>query len=440
VNPLEAARDHYLARQREFARELGDEPGWLAARRSEARERFAEQGFPATALEDWRHTNLAPLARVPFERARPGAAVSREAIEELCSPLFACSLFVFVDGGFRPELSAGRALSGGVPVESLARLRAQQPERLAGLLGELVDAKRHPFAALNAAFLDDGAVLRVPEGSRDDRPVHVVFLSTGAHATHPRVLVDAAAGSRAALIVDHVSLGAQGGFSNAVCEVAAARGAEVSLVLLQRESAQSFHVSNLGVRQQRDSRVRVHTLSLGGALVRNDLGVLLADEGATCGLDGLFVAGGDALVDHHTLVDHAVPRCTSRELYKGILAGRARGVFRGRIVVRPDAQRTDAAQSNPNLLLSEGSEIDSQPQLEIYADDVKCSHGSSIGRLDADALFFLRSRGIDEPEARHMLTRAFAAEVLERLPVPALADALDEWLRARLPGAEAARS
>jgi Fe-S cluster assembly protein SufD len=244
--------------------------------------------------------------------------------------------------------------------------------------------------------------------------------------THPRVVVIAEAGSEITVVQDHVSVGAAAGFTNAVTEVHVGAGARVRFVLLQREDDAHLHVSNLQVRQDRDSLFSAHTLSLGGRLVRNDAGVLLADRGAECRLDGLFVGGGDAVIDNHTEVDHAHPRCDSHELYKGVLGGSARGVFRGRVIVRPDAQKTNATQSNRNLLLGAKAEIDTKPQLEIYADDVKCSHGSTIGRLDETALFYLRSRGIGEERARDLLTRAFALEVLERLPTPALREGLDD--------------
>jgi Fe-S cluster assembly protein SufD len=237
------------------------------------------------------------------------------------------------------------------------------------------------------------------------------------------------------VIVDHVDLAAARGFTNAVIEVRVEPGAELSLVLVQRESDAAFHVSNLAARVERDGSLAVHTVTLGGALVRNDASVLLADEGARCRLDGLFAGRGDQLLDHHTLIDHAMPHGTSRQLAKGILGGAARGVFRGRVIVRPGAVGTDAEQSNPNLLLSAGAEVDSKPQLEIHADDVKCRHGASIGRLDPDALFYLRARGLDEAAARNLLVRGFAAELLDALPVPALGPALSALLAERLGGA-----
>jgi Fe-S cluster assembly protein SufD len=249
------------------------------------------------------------------------------------------------------------------------------------------------------------------------------------------VLLVAGPESRSQVIVDHVDLAPARGFTNAVVEVRVERGAELALVLVQREAEATFHVSNLAARVERDARLSAHAVTLGGALVRNDTSVVLADEGASCRLDGLFAGQGEQLLDHHSLIDHAMPHGTSRQLTKGILGGSARGVFRGRVIVRPDAQKTDAEQSNPNLLLSAGAEVDSKPQLEIHADDVKCRHGASIGRLDEDALFYLRARGLDEAAARELLMRGFAAEVLDALPVPTLGTALSLLLAERLGGA-----
>ena len=434
MGALETARDHYVARQAAWAAERPAGPAWLARMRREAAARFAEAGLPHTRQEEWRYTSLLPLARVPFELATGSPKVSREVFERVSFPVYACSVFVFVDGVHRPELSAPRVFSGGVRALGLAELLASEPERVEAALGSLVDPKLHPFAALNTAFLDDGAVLLVPRGARLSQPIHIVFASSGAEpdrVRHPRVLVVAGPESQSQVIVDHVDLAPVRGFTNAVIEVLVERGAELGLILAQREADRTFHVSNLAARVERDARLSAHTVTLGGSLVRNDASVLLAEEGASCRLNGLFAGEGEQLLDHHTLIDHAMPHGESRQLYKGILGGSARGVFRGRVIVRPGAQRTDAEQSNPNLLLSAGAEVDSKPQLEIHADDVKCRHGSSIGRLDEDALFYLRARGLDEGEARDLLTRGFAAEVLDALPVQALGTALALLLATR---------
>ena len=413
MNPVE----HYVAR---FRAAPGDP---LAGLRRRALRAFAERGFPSTRDEEWRYTSLAALARTPFERPEP-AEVARQTVESLAIPVYACSVFVFVDGRLAPGLSTPALLAGQVAVRSLA---AGMPPAL----GSLVDPKQHPFAALNTAFFEDGAALVVPDGVAVERPMHVVFVGSRG-VQHPRVFVELGRQASATLIQDHVSLSDEAGFTNAVTEIRLGPGARLDFVQLQRETARRYHLSNLQVRQERDSLLRSHAISLGGALLRNDAAALLAGEGAECRLDGLFVGDAEQVIDHHTLVDHAVPHCTSRQLYKGVVSDRARGVFRGRVIVRPDAQKTDASQSNPNLVLSDAAEIDTRPQLEIYADDVKCSHGSSIGQVDADALFYLRSRGLDERRARDLLARGFAAEVTSRLAQGPLREVVDQLVLEKL--------
>jgi Fe-S cluster assembly protein SufD len=342
---------------------------------------------------------------------------------------------VFVDGRFEPALSA--ATAGGPEVTSLASLARERPEEALALLADAdtVDWKGHPFAALHDAFVEDGAVVRLPRGDRLGNPLHLVFVSTGGDAPrvqHPRVIIDAGEGSEAVILQDHVSIGEGARLTNSVTQVRLGANAKIDLVLLQRESDDTFHVSQCRSVQERDSRLACHTVSLGGALVRNDLAARLSGEGAECTLRGLYVGHGDQVIDNHTWVDHAVPHCRSDELYKGVLGGASRGVFRGRVIVRPGAQKTDAVQSNPNLLLSDRAEVDTKPQLEIYADDVKCSHGSTIGRIDPDALFYLRSRGIPEERARDLLTGGFAAEITDGLPAPALGERVRELLMVHL--------
>ncbi len=440
MKELELARDGWLERCEARAAELGSaEPEFLRDLRREATLRFAERGLPSSRLEEWKYTNVAAIARERFETAQPvRGAVSRADVERIAFPVFACSLFVFVNGRLAPELSTPVGDARKLRVESLARLRREAPGSLEGRLGALASLAEHPFAALATALLDDGAVVTIPDGVQAAEPIHLVFVSVTNGAPTlalPRVLIAAGRSSRASVLVDHVSLGSAPCFTNAVTEVACGPDAELHLVLLQREGEGSFHVANATARQERDSRFASHTLSLGGSLVRNDLAVELAAEGAECTLHGLFVGTDQQVLDNHTLVDHARPHGTSRELYKGILGGSARGVFRGRILVREGAQKTDARQSNANVLLADGAEIDTKPQLEIRADDVKCSHGSSIGALDPDALFYLRSRGIAEAEARDVLTRGFAAEILRALPVAALGECVAELLVERLRGA-----
>ena len=424
------------------------EPVWLERLRSEGRSTFETLGLPTSRMEDWRYTAAAfkqlgglelsgaSTSREPLDAAR---APDRGTLEELASPLFACSEFAFVDGTYAPALSTPASLSGDLPVRSIGELLASDPDALRGALGELAPIKLDAFAALNTARFDDGALIHLERGREVVRPIHLVFVTSdpATHPTWPRIAIRAEAGSRATVIADFVSAGSSPRFTNALLEVDLGANAELELVILQRECDESLHISRTYVRQARDSRLRSHTLTLGGRAVRNDLAVLLAGEGAEAVLGGLFTGIGAQHVDNHTFVDHAVPHCTSRELYKGVLADRSRGVFRGRVVVRPDAQKTSAEQTNANLLIGDRAEVDTKPQLEIHADDVRCSHGSTIGQLDQEALFYLRSRGISEEAARLILVQGFAAQVTEQLPTEALGERVREMFLERLARSEA---
>jgi Fe-S cluster assembly protein SufD len=412
------------------------EPRWLQTLRAEASASFETLGLPTSRLENWRYTAhaLQSLGELPLEPATStGPPPGLGELEKLASPLFACSEFAFVDGGFDEALSSPRGLSGNLPVRSLRRLLDEEAESTGSALGQLADVKTDAFAALNTAQFRDAALVHIPRGETIPQPLHLVFVSGRAGgATYPRVAIRAEAGSHATVIADFVSAGSGRRFTNAVLEVELEANAELDLVILQRECDDALHVSRSYVRQSRDSRLRSHTLTLAGRTVRNDLEIVLAEEGSEAVLNGLFLGLADQHVDNHTRVDHAVPHCTSSELYKGVLADRARGVFRGRVVVRPNAQKTSAEQSNPNLLIGDRAEIDTKPQLEIYADDVRCSHGATIGQLDHDALFYLRSRGIAEDPARLMLVQAFAAQITDALPDEALGERVREMFLERL--------
>jgi len=430
-------REHYAARYEAFAAARPtSEPTWLAARRKDAISAFSARGFPTTRDEEWRYTSVAALARTVFEPGGPAPkALRREHVEAAALPVYACSLFVFVNGRFAPELSAKPAVGAEVAVRSLAAALSEAPAMLEPLLARRAGVDDAPFVALNTAFLEDGAVVEVAPNAKLTAPVHVVHVSCpGGRETisQPRCLVLARAGSEATVIEDHVSLGEGGFFTNAVSELELEPGARLEYVKLQREAPAGHHVAAVQATLARDSRLDAMTLSLGSALTRTDFTARLLGPGAECSLDGLYVASDRQLVDNHTTIDHVAPHGTSRELYKGMLDGRSRGVFRGRVIVRKDAQKTDARQTNKNLLLSRDAEIDSKPQLEISADDVKCSHGSTIGQLEEDALFYLRARGIDEIDARRLLLRAFAAEVTRSIREEPLRNEIETLLLARL--------
>jgi Fe-S cluster assembly protein SufD len=403
------------------------DPEWLVEIRRDAMERLTEIGFPTMRQEEWKYTNVAPILKTAFVSA-PEAGPRR--VEE---PREGTQL-VFVNGHHAPDLSS--TPRDGVQVGSLRQLLATEPELARPHLAKIA-RDGNAFAAANAAFLEDGAFVRIPKGAAVPEPIHLVFLSEpvfGPTMSHLRNLIVSEPGSQASVVETYIGTAGELYFTNAVTEVALGDGAILDHYKLERESTSAYHVATMEVLQDRDSRLTSHSMTFGGALVRNDLNVRLAAEGADCTLNGLFVGSGNQHLDNHTLIDHAKPHGTSRELYKGIMDGKSRGVFHGKIIVRPDAQKTDAMQTNKNLLLSKEALVNSTPALEIFADDVKCRHGSTIGQLDAGALFYLRSRGIGEREARDLLVYAFASDVSSRIRIAPLRALVEEHLGLRLPG------
>jgi Fe-S cluster assembly protein SufD len=405
-------------------------PGWLHELRGRAIVRFAERGLPTTRDERWRHTSLAPFERTPFDpAASPRNGVDKDRIRQLCEGIDAAARLVFVNGVFAPDLSSTQAFA-----TSLAAALEARPGEVEPLLAR--EASEGPFVALNTAFFRDGAFVRIPEKAEIGAPIHLLFVTAASGGepptAHPRNLVLAGRGSRAALLEHYVDLGQGPSFTNAVTDVVAEEGASIERVKLLEEGEEAFHFARLRARAGRDARLGSHALLLGGGLVRDEVEALLDAEGIDCTVNGLYVVGGRRHVDNQTRIDHARPRCTSRELYKGILDGEGRGVFEGTILVRPDAQRTNAHQSNRNLLLSENALATTRPILEIRADDVRCKHGATIGQLEEAPLFYLRARGVGAEEARALLVYAFAEEVLAPLPVPAVRDRVERFLRRRL--------
>ena len=412
-------------------------PAWLRERRRQAVDRFVERGLPTAKDEAWRYTSLAPLedAHLQLLPDLVVDAVADEALAAFDPDGLPGIRLVFVDGRYSAKLSSSRPLPGGARAGSLAEALVTDSDTLRAELGGGAPEMDGAFPALNAAFWQDGAFLRVPAGVVLEEPIHLLFVatrSTAGASVHVRNLVVLERAAQASLIESYVSLvdGAQ--LTNTVTEVAAAEGAGLGHCRIQREATTAFHMGHTEFRQARDSRIRSCGIVFGGRLTRHDLRVRLGGEGASADLCGLAVLGGRQHLDTHTVVDHRSPHGTSRQLYKGVLDGRSRSVFDGRIIVRPGAQKTDAYQTNKNLLLSEGVEVDSKPQLEIFADDVKCSHGAADGQLAGDALFYLASRGLGEAAARMLLTLGFAREVLGHVePEPVRAE-LEALLMARL--------
>ncbi len=392
------------------------QPAWLRNLRERGFARFGEVGFPTTKDEDWRFTNISAISQTSFEIAGE-AKVLAEALRPFHIPGAACRL-VFVNGRFARELSELGSLPRGVQVSSLAQAIAEDGRGLESHLGRCLNIDRDAFSALNTAFVEDGAYIRLPRRAVVEAPISLVFVSVGSdhpQMTHVRNLVVAEDEAEAHIVEDYVSLGAGVFFSNVATELVAGENAAISHHLLEREDRQALNVSTLSTRQERSANVNSHSVLLGGALVRNNVHPVLAGEGGECLINGLFIATGTQHMDNYMLVEHASPHCSSRQFYNGILDGHAHGVFHGRIIVHKDAQKTDAKQTNRNLLLSDDAQIDTKPQLEIYADDVKCTHGATIGQVEENALFYLRSRGISEAESRRLLLLAFASECLERI-------------------------
>jgi Fe-S cluster assembly protein SufD len=413
------------------------EPGWLSERREEALARFLELGFPGPKEESWRFTPVAPIARRTF--ATPDGA-ARVGTADVLAATFGAELdaarWVFVDGRLSPELSDRGAAE--VEVLPFAEAEGRRGELLEEHLGRVVGADGNTFAALNGALFSEGVLVHIPAGTVAHRPVQLVFLSSGgsgrmATVSHPRTLIVCGRGSQARIIQAYAGGEDAVYFTNAVTEVVLGDGAVLDLQRLQRESLEAFHISTTAVRQGRDSRYSEHAVSTGAALARSDVDQRFDGPGGECVMNGLFVASDSQHTDTHTRIEHAAPHCGSRELYKGVVDGRARGVFHGTIVVKAGAVKTDALQVNKNLLLSREALVNSTPALEIFTDDVKCKHGSTTGQLDEAALFYLRSRGIDAEAARGLLVYAFAAEVLSKVEPEPLRRALVAQLAQRLP-------
>ncbi len=417
------------------------EPAWLEAARKSAIARFVELGFPTRSHEEWKYTNPAPIAKIAWTPAA-AASLSRAALGALGLPLAEGPHLVFVNGRLAAELSSVAGLDPVVTLASHAQLLTTNPAALEPHLERTEPFDDRAFAALARAFTTDGAFVRIPRDHDLERPIWLVFLSApGAapSASHPRFTVVAEASSRATIYEVHATIGAGSHLCNPLTEIRVGENAQVDHVKLQLEGDGAIHLGHGAVHVGRNARVSSTLISLGASTARHDIVALLDGPGAECVLDGLYVTRDGQHVDCRTTVDHRQPHGSSRELFKGVLSGKSRGIFNGRVIVRQGAQKTDAQQRNENLLLGVGAEVDSQPQLEIEADDVKCSHGSTIGQLEEDALFYLRSRGIGEAEAAAMLTRGFAAQITERVASAALRERIETLVLARLFEAEPRR-
>ena len=393
-------------------------PAWLPALRQQAFERFTTLGFPTTRNEDWHFTSVAPIAERPFKAIKPAATTltASDLAPWILDPSW--HRLVFVNGRFEPGLSQFSELPAEVEVATLSDALRESPEWLSAHLGKLAAFDAAAFTALNTAFMQDGVVIHVPKGETVELPLQILCLADvqaqGA-AFHPRLLVVAEAQSQISLIETFAAIGGAEYLVNAVAEVTVADGARVDHYKVQQESTDAYHVSTVQVTQGRDSIYHSFSFAAGAALSRANIYTKLLGTGSEARLNGLYVLDGTQHADHQTFVEHIAEACASRELYKGILDGSSHGVFNGKVYVDPEAQKTDGKQTNKALLLSEQARVDTKPQLEIFADDVKCTHGATVGRLDELPLFYLKSRGIGAENAKALLTYAFAAEVLETI-------------------------
>ncbi len=410
-------------------------PEWARGLRDRGLAAFRAQGVPTTRHEDWKYTSLRPL----HKRELAGSAARRPADEPVTLPVIdglTAHRLVFVDGRYEAGLSDIGALPAGIDVQPLAAGLALESSELADALNRAPDLDAHSFAALNTALLEDGVWLRVARGANVETPLHLVFVSRGgdtALATHPRIVLDVGDSASLTLVEHYAGDDDASGLTNALTQVKLAPAARLKHYVLQEQGTAAMHIAGTHVDQARDSHYENHLVNLGGSLVRNDLHVRLAEPGAQTLLNGFYLTSGRQHVDNHTRVDHLAPHTTSEETYRGVLSGRSRAVFNGKAVVHEGAEKIEAMQSNRNLLLSKGAEVDTKPELEIYADDVKCSHGATVGQLDENAFFYLLSRGLDPHTARSLLTFAFADEVIARLGNDPLRRHVERRAATRLP-------
>jgi len=413
------------------------QPKWLAPVRKAGIASFADQGFPKLSDEDWRFTNVAPIAQLPFKPAREAVVNGAESkvLNEAAFAKLPGNRLVFVNGFFCAKLSSIKPESGGARIENLSAALAKDSALIEKHLGKYAHTANNAFVALNQAFFTDGAFIFVPQGAEIAEPIHLIYISSAKNygeVIQPRNLVIAGANSKLTVVESYISTGNVAYFTNAVTEILAGENAAVEHIKLQDEAADAFHIATIAGEFGRASNVSVHSFALGAKLSRTNIRTKLAGEGLECILNGLYLTKDEQLADHHMIVEHAQPHCASHEYFNGILDDKSKGVFHGRIYVHPIAQKTDAKQTNKNLLLSDDATADTKPQLEIYADDVKCTHGATIGQLNDESIFYLRSRGIGTDTARQMLIHAFAGEIIERVKCAPVREELDKLIWDRL--------
>lgn len=435
MSQFEEIKEWYLNEFKLFENSLnGESAAPIHKIRKEAISNFSNLDFPNTKNEEWKYTNIAPLLKYNFKPASKKQEINQEQVDKF---LFAESdhiLLVFVNGHFAGELSKVNDLPDGVVIGSIADAIKVKSPVVEKHFGKYADYKNQIFTALSTAYTRDGAFVFVPDGKIVENTIHVLFLTGNSEEnilTQPRNLFVAGKNSQVTIIEHYASLDENIYFTNAVTEIYAGESAVFDHIKLQEESKKAFHIARMEVEQERTSNFSSHAISLGGDISRNDFNSRFNDEGGECMMNGLFLTNGSQLFDVHTLIDHAKPHCNSHEHYKGILDDKSRGVFNGKVIVRQDAQKTNAFQENNNIILSDDALVNTKPQLEIFADDVKCSHGATIGQLDDDSMFYLKSRGIGEETARAILIHAFASDVIQSIKIKAIKDYVEKILADR---------
>lgn len=409
----------------------GENLTWLQSIRQQALEQFEQAGLPTKKVEDWKYTSLWDLSQQHFSHLVETDAIDASQCDDIVLLDDAYRL-VIVDGQFSESLSQIKDLPLGLTVEAFSR----SVERAEHTLGQQVDISKPGLNALNTLLMKDGLMVHVAANKIIDKPIELLVVNTGKTehlATHLRNMIVLDESAEATVVEHYVGLNEAASFTNVITEVVLAEKAELNHYKLQQEAMNAFHIATLAAKQAEGSQWNNNNISLGAQLARNDIHSRLEGENAHVTLDGLYLLNEEQHIDNHTRIDHLVANTTSNELYKGVLDDNSHGVFNGKIIVHKDAQKVDSKEYNHNLLLSRGCEIDTKPEMEIYADDVKCGHGSTVGQLDADQLFFLRARGLDETSARSLLTHAFAVEVLERIPSETIRQAMSDVIEERLP-------
>ena len=436
-----ATQEHaYLAALESFEQNgYANDPSWAHDLREAAMSRFQSLGFPTARRgnEEWKYTDVGPIAKAAFQSPDSTVLPRVDATDVKRAGLGEAgwSQLVFVNGSYAEELSSVSSLPAGVMVVNLAEAMKSTPDLVQGHLAHYADYDANAFTALNTAFIHEGAFVHIPDGVLVEEPIRLLFLSTSQEqetVSHSRVLIVVGKGSKATIIEGYGGISDGGYFNNAVTEIVVGDGARVEYYKVQQQSDRAFHITTTDVALGRDSHFSSINIDLGGKLVRNNLNLLTQDEGSSCVLNGLYLVNGTQHVDNQVIIDHAKPYTTSRELYKGILDGKSRSVFHGSIIVREGAVKVNANQVDKNLLLSDQAEADTKPAFWIYCDDVKCGHGAACGHMDENALFYLRSRGIDEKTARGLLTRAFVSEVIESIANEPLRGQIDGLVQAKL--------